>query len=131
MATIKKQYYGIKFPFTANNLTGFFIDLNKEYEDKIASEIAHVLLTPKKTRIRMPDFGTNLIKYIFEPNDSQSWEKILSEVKTSISKYVPLATLDDLQIIVSEEDPNNIFLDLKYSVQKGNKIENNRMAIKL
>ena len=60
-----KQYYGIKFPFTSNNLDGFFLDMNERVEDKIASEILHVILTPKRSRIRKPDFGTDLAKFIF------------------------------------------------------------------
>ena len=74
MGTIKKQYYGIKFPFTDRNMEGFFVDLNSTIQDKVASEIAHVILTPKGTRLRRPEFGTDLLKYVFEPNDDMSWE---------------------------------------------------------
>lgn len=131
MATIKKQYYGIKFPFTANNEMEFFIDLNTTLKDKVASEIAHVLLTPKRSRIRKPDFGTDLIKYIFEPNDELTWEGVEKEAKESISKYVSNTELTKIDIIRSEKDPNAIYLDLRYSVKKGKKVENNRTVIKL
>ena len=77
MATIRKQYQGIKFPFTANNLNGFFLDLNTDIDSKLASEIAHVLLTPKRSRIRKPDFGTDIIKYVFENNEEDSWDAIV------------------------------------------------------
>lgn len=131
MSAIKKQYYGIKFPFTSNNLNGFFIDLNEKYEDKIASEIAHVLLTSKRSRIRMPEFGTDLIRYIFEPNNELTWENIREEAKRSVEKYVKNVELNDINVIIPEESPNDIFLDLTYSVRKNNKVINNRMAIKL
>jgi len=131
MATIKKQYYGIKFPFTSNNLNGFFIDLNNEYKDKIASEIAHVLLTTKRSRIMKPDFGTDIIKFIFDNNDELSWESVTNEAKASVSKYVPNASLENIQVITSESNPNEIFLDIKYTTKKGYITENNRMVIKL
>ena len=76
----RKQYYGIKFPFTANNLDGFFLDLNERIEDKVASEILHTIMTPKRSRIRKPEFGTDLAKYIFEPSDELTWENVKSEV---------------------------------------------------
>ena len=79
MINNRKQYYGIKFPFTSNNLDGFFLDLNEEVRDKVASELLHVILTPKRSRIRKPDFGTNLIKFVFNENDEMSWEEIKSE----------------------------------------------------
>lgn len=131
MGTIRKQYYGMKFPLTANNLNGFFIDLNSTIRDKVASEIAHVLLTPKRTRIRKPDFGTNLIKYIFEPNTEVEWEQVKEEAMNSVSKYVPSAELKSIDVIFDDKNPGNIFLDLVYAVRNGNKVENNRLAIKL
>lgn len=131
MRTIKKQYYGIKFPFTAENTNGFFLDLNDTVEDKVASEILHTILTPKRSRIRKPDFGTNLAKYIFEPSDSLTWPQVESEVKEAVSKYVANAELTSIEIKRNEDDDNEIFLDMQYAVKRGNITENNRLAIKL
>ena len=130
MANIK-QYYGIKFPFTANNLDGFFLDLNEKIEDKVASEILHTILTPKRSRIRKPEFGTNLAKFLFEPNDEQTWESVKSEVMEAVSTYVANTTLNDIEVKSPEEDPESIYLDLRYTVTKGLKTENNRMVVKI
>ena len=127
----RKQYYGIKFPFTANNLDGFFLDLNEKIEDKVASEILHVILTPKRSRIRKPEFGTNLAKFIFEPNDELSWESVKSEVMESVSAYVANVNLTNIEVVTPDEDPHSIYLDLRYTVKKGNKEENSRMVVKL
>lgn len=127
---IKKQFYGIKFPFTINNEEGKFLDLNENLNDKVSSEIAHVILTPKNTRIRMPEFGTDLIKYIFEMNDDITWGNIKEEIKESVSKYVPGATINDINVIMREDD-NSTFVDIDYSVLKGKTSVNNRMVIKL
>lgn len=127
----RKQYYGIKFPFTANNLDGFFLDLNEKIEDKVASEILHVILTPKRSRIRKPEFGTNLAKFIFEPNDELTWEGVKSEVMESVSAYVANVNLTNIEVVTPDEDPHSIYLDLRYTVKKGNKEENSRMVVKL
>jgi len=131
MANNRKQYYGIKFPFTANNLDGFFLDLNEEIKDKVASEILHVILTPKRSRIRQPEFGTNLIKYIFEPNDDITWDSVKSEASEAVLKYVANVRLDDMNVITGDENPANVYLDMIYTVIKGNTEENNRMVVKL
>lgn len=131
MATIKKQYFGIKFPFTAKNATGFFVDLNSDLNNKVASEIAHVILTPKKTRIRKPDFGTDLIKFIYEPSDEITWDAVEREVKESIAKYVANVELTSIDVTRPEGEDNGIYIDIQYAVKKGNVVENNRMAIKL
>ena len=131
MANNRKQYYGIKFPFTANNLDGFFLDLNEEIKDKVASEILHVILTPKRSRIRQPEFGTNLIKCIFEPNDELTWDSVKSEASEAVLKYISNVQLNDMDIITDEKNPQDVFLDLHYTVIKGNTQENNRLVVKL
>lgn len=37
----------------------------------------------------MSDYGTNLLKYIFEPNDNLTDKDVESEIKKTVSKYIP------------------------------------------
>ena len=127
-----KQYYDIKFPFTSNNNDGFFLDLNKGINDKILSEILHVIMTRKNTRLRMPDFGTDLTKYIFEPNDSETWNSIKSEIKKAVSTYVPMASINDIKVYRDENgEDNSIFVNIDYNVKKGVSEENNNVTVKI
>lgn len=126
-----KQYFGVKYPFTYKNEENYYIDLNQTIDDGLLSEILHVILTPKGQRIRMPNFGTNLIKFIYEPNDSQTWDNINNEVSNSISTFVPNAKLNNIQIIQDENDDNRISLYLDYSVKKGTENENNKVIVNL
>lgn len=131
MSVENKQYFGLKFPFTANNLDGVFVDLNSTIEDKIISEIAHVVLTPKRSRIRKPDFGTNLIKYLFENNDELSWESVENEIKENVKRYVPNVEISDVSVIRPDEDPNALYLAMTFVFHKGKKEEYKQMVIKL
>ena len=131
MANKIKQFYGIKYPFTTNNPYGYFIDLNNTMDDKVASEIAHVILTRKGTRIRRPDFGTDLIKYIFEPSDELTWEGIQTEIQDNVQKYVTNVSINSVDVIRSTTDDASIYVQIKYGVVKGATIENNEMRIKL
>ena len=131
MAIIKKQYYGIKFPFTISKQNGFFVDLNSDLKDKVASEIAHVILTQKGTRLKMPDFGTDLIKYIFEPSDTLEWNTVESEIRRAVGQYVSNATIQGVEVKRDESEDHSIYLDIMYAIKKGNKEENNRAVIKL
>lgn len=131
MAQIK-QYFDIKFPFTSNNVEGFFIDLNETIGDKVLSEILHVILTQKGTRLRLPDFGTDLIRYIFEMNDEKEWPRVKGEIQECVSKYVPRAIVNEVRVLKDEEgDDHTILLDLDYSVKAGLTEENNRVVLKL
>lgn len=126
-----KQYFDIKFPFTSNNTDGFFIDLNETLDDKVLSEILHVILTPKGGRLRMPEFGTDLVKYIFEMNDEKEWPRVRSEVVSSVSKYVPRVIINNIKILRENGNDNTILLDLDYSVKAGLVEDNNKVIIKL
>lgn len=132
---LKKQFYGIKLPFRIDNNDNFFLNLNETMEDKVASEIVHVILTTKRTRIRMPEFGTRLIEYIFEPKDSLTWESIKSEIREAVGTYVPNAALDDIAIVSYDdrenEEENGLYLDIRYSVYKGESANSYRMGVKL
>ena len=130
MAQIK-QYFDIKFPFTSNNIEGFFIDLNETIGDKVLSEILHVILTQKGTRLRMPEFGTDLIQYIFEMNDEKEWPRVKREIQECVSKYVPRVIINDVRVLRDEENDNTLLLDLDYSVKAGLTEENNRVVLKL
>ena len=57
----KKQFYGIKYPFTYNNEDLVYVDLNETYEDSIQAQVLHIIFTPKKQKLRDPDFGSDLV----------------------------------------------------------------------
>lgn len=129
--SIVKQYYGIKYPFTINNESGLFIDLNETKDDDILSQILHVIMTRKNTRIKMPDFGTDLIKYIFELNDESTWSNIKSEIIESVSKYVPGVILKDIRVLRDDSEDSKILVDIEYNVKRGVSEESNRVVVKL
>ena len=60
---IKKQYYSIAFPFTAESVQNYYFDLNENYEQMVRSQMMHVIFTPKGSKLRDPEFGTNFRKY--------------------------------------------------------------------
>lgn len=113
-------FYGVKFPFTSNNEDGTFIDLNSNAEERTASEILHVILTPKGTRIRRPDFGTDLMRYVFGLNDNITWSDIRREIDDNVKKFVRGVSIDDIEVIRNEDDDHGIYVVVAYTVTKGN-----------
>ena len=121
-----RQFFGIKYPFQNESEDNYYLDLNQSYEDKMKSELLHIIFTPKGQRYRNPDFGTDVIKYLFEPNDSETWTGIKSEITTQVGKYLPKVVFKDINIYMDEENENRAYADIKYNVIKGSyEIENN------
>ena len=115
MANLKR--YGVKFPITVQSADNTLIDLNQTKEDEVYSELVHLIFTPKGQRLRDPNFGTRFIQFIFNPNDSETWGDILTEIKDTVSKYIPSCSIKDLTI---NESDNGVGLrvDMKYTVKQ-------------
>ena len=59
------------------------------------------------------------------------WDDIKSEAVSSVNRYVSNVSLSDIQIYKDENNEHNVYLYLKYSVKKGNTIENNELGVKI
>ena len=125
------QKYGIKYPFTSENNEGTYIDLNNTLGEGVKSQVLHVIFTPKGQKLRDPDFGTNLIKYIFGPSDSLALNDVKTEITSQINKYVPSVEFRDISLYNSETSDNGIIVMVEYGVKRGNKTEITTVAVKL
>jgi len=80
--------YGINFPFV-DSFDGRYLDVSNTTESEIRSNLVHLLLTRKGSRYFLPDFGSRLYEYIFEPLDGPTFSDIESEIRDSIGNYMP------------------------------------------
>ena len=127
----KKQFYGLKYPFTSEADYHFYVDANDSVASKVRSQIMHVVFTPKGQRIMDPSFGTDLIKAIFEQNDGNTWDMVKKEVGDTVSKYVPNAVINDIQVVQNTEDEAEVYVKLIYTVSYGNKSVSDAIVVKL
>lgn len=125
------KQYGIKYPFTAQDSEGYFLDINHDIKEKVKSDLMHVIFTPKGQKLRDPEFGTDLIRYIFEPNDGETWGSVKSEITEAVKKYVKGATLKDIAVLQNEEETREIFVRIDYSVSNGFQSINDSIVTKL
>jgi phage baseplate assembly protein W len=89
--------YGINFPFRQSQ-KGTYLNLTEETGDEIRANLIHLLLTRKGYRYYLPDFGTRLYEYIFEPLDGQTFDTIRAEIEESVAKYIPNLTIENITI---------------------------------
>lgn len=127
----KKQYYGIKYPFTSVGEEKYFFDLNGDELNDVRSKIMHVIFTPKGQRLRKPNFGTDLIKFIFSQNESMIWDELKSEIMSSVCAYVRNVSLDDIQIMTNDGDSHEVYVRIDYSVNDGNVKKSDSIITKL
>jgi phage baseplate assembly protein W len=99
--------YGINFPFR-DSYDGNFLDLSESNQEEIRTNLIHLLLTRKGTRYYLPDFGTRLYEYIFEPMDSPTFDGIESEIRESCERYIPNLKINKITITAASSEEEEI-----------------------
>ena len=100
--------YGINFPFR-DSFDGKYLDLSDTTDEEIRSSLIHLLLTRKGSRYFLPDFGTRLYEFIFEPLDGPTFNDIESEIKDSVEKYIPNLTVTSINVTaLTDEEGTNV-----------------------
>jgi len=99
--------YGIDFPFS-DSLKGQFVQMTESPEREVRADLIHLILTRKGTRYFLPDFGTRLYEFIFEPNDQTTWDLIETEIRDSIKKYIPNLDINSITVKSAEDSPDTI-----------------------
>ena len=111
----KRQYINIDFPFQDSE-QGFYFKLNAEDKAAIKSDLLHLLLTNKGERLYMPDFGSDLKKYIFEPNDNVTHDQIKENLNQTIKRYIPNLVINSIKMKKSDLE-ELIIAELTYTVK--------------
>ena len=91
--------YGINFPFN-DSLKGDYLSLSQNPDQEIRSNLIHLILTRKGSRYYLPDFGTKIYEFIFEPLDGVTFESIKDDIRDNVSKYIPNLIINILIIFV-------------------------------
>jgi len=110
----KNRYINIDFPFKDSN-KGFYLNLNQTDRDAIRADLLHLLLTNKGERLYLPDFGSDLKKYIFEPNDEITHDEIRENLNDTIKKYIPNLIINNI-IFKNNDIEEAIVVEITFTV---------------
>ena len=94
--------YGINFPFK-DSRRGDYLELTQLESQQIKSDLIHLLLTRKGSRYYLPDFGTRLYEFLFEPFDGLTFDAIQSDIRDAVQNFMPNLLLN--QITITPADP--------------------------
>jgi len=127
--------YNIKFPFTDDETTNWFISENQVTKDAYASNLLLLLVTQKGERYYASDYGTNLLKYIFEPNDNITASDVEEDIRNTVALYIPEVNItsvtfkwleDDQGVPISETQLN---VNVKFVYTEGSLSEEGNLEI--
>jgi phage baseplate assembly protein W len=94
--------YGINFPFR-DSRRGDYLELTQLESQQVKSDLIHLLLTRKGSRYYLPEFGTRLYEFLFEPFDGLTFDAIQSDIRDAVQNFMPNLLLN--QITITPADP--------------------------
>jgi len=89
--------FGVNFPFRQSDV-GDYVLLTDTTSEEIRSNLLHLILTRKGSRYYLPDFGTRIYEFIFEPLDGETFSQIKADIEDQVEKYVPNVTINNITI---------------------------------
>lgn len=89
--------YGIQFPFR-DSTRGDYLRLTETPEDEIRTDLLHLILTRKGSRYYLPDFGTRIYEFIFEPLDGPTFDGIKADIQDAVDKYIPNLQINNISV---------------------------------
>jgi len=94
--------YGLTFPFR-DSFDGKYLDLSDYNDQEIRSNLIHLLLSRKGSRYYLPDFGTRLYEFIFEPLDGPTFSEIEAEIREATGVYIPGIRITNISITAASD----------------------------
>ena len=113
---------GFAFPPKIDPATGHF-EMTEDEED-IRQSIYIILMTRKKERAMLPDFGCNLQEYVFDLPDASFEVKIIREVEDALTKYEPRVRGVKVDMDRSRSGEGKVYLNIQYTVRATNNPNN-------
>jgi phage baseplate assembly protein W len=115
-----KQYndYAIGITLPIQNGTGGYFNQSFITSEQIKSNIKNLLLTKKYERVMQPELGSGLQELLFEFNDEGLADKIENTITTSLQKWLPFISVEDIKIEQTNElkDSNTINVEIKFRI---------------
>ena len=88
---------GVNLPFTRDNKTGWF-DQSFTTLDAAKSNLRNLLLTMKGERLMQPNFGTDIMKLVFEQDDGTLIDRIRETIITAVDFWLPYLNLNTIEV---------------------------------
>ena len=89
------SFVGVSYPVVENAM-GYFRGVSGL--DVVKADLLSLLMTNPTERVMMPDFGTDLRRLLFDPNDMLLQQSVKEVIANSISKWEPRVTIQNILV---------------------------------
>lgn len=106
---------GPAFPYNRSSSGG--LDYTEEIE-RINQSLFLIFETPKGSRLMMPEFGSDLRKYIFDPLDRVLMERVRFTITEDIRRWEPRIVLSSIEFLSDARaiDNSTLYVSITYRI---------------
>jgi phage baseplate assembly protein W len=98
-------------------------------EQNVRESIRIILLTGERERIRLPDFGGGLSRFLFEPNIATTRQVIRGRIERALSEWEPRIRLESVAVDADPADEEAAIATITYRLVATRALE--RVSLKV
>lgn len=87
-----------------------------EGEVNVREAIRIILMTEQNERLRLPEFGGGLNRFLFEPNTVTTRHLIQDRITTELSRWEPRARVESVAVDADADDPEAAIATITYKL---------------
>ncbi len=87
-----------------------------EGEANVRESIRILLLTAQGERLRRPDYGAGLERFLFEPNVPTTWRAIEESIRRQLAKWEPRVQVEAIKVAADPNDPEAAIAELRFTL---------------
>jgi phage baseplate assembly protein W len=85
-----------------------------EGEPNVRESIEIILRTDRDERVRRPEFGGGLRRYLFEPNDTATRRRLQERIEKSLATWEPRVAVEAVDVEADAGDPEAAIATIVY-----------------
>lgn len=102
-----------------------------EGELNVRESIRIILMTDQRERIRLPQFGGTLHRFLFEPNTVVTRQRIQDQITTALARWEPRIAVESVVVDEDSGDPQAAVATITYRLVATQVLERVSLTVSL
>ena len=102
-----------------------------EGEVNVRESIRIILMTEPRERIRLPQFGGNLHRFLFEPNTVATRRRIQEQIAVALGRWEPRVAVQSIDVEADPADPQAAVATITYRLVATQSLERVSLSVAL
>ncbi|MEF8700388.1 MAG: GPW/gp25 family protein [Candidatus Accumulibacter sp. UW26] len=98
-------------------------------EANVRESLRLVLLTGQGERLRRPDFGAGLDRFLFEPNTPATWRAIEERIRKSLERWEARLRVESIAVRADPDNPEAALATLAFTLVASGQAGRTTLAI--